>query len=173
MDEAVLRSMLKWPGIPAVYGWLRLDRRGMWRIRTGAMQDGPVFEPIGNAALREFIGRNYAADERGRWFFQNGPQTVYVALAYAPYVFRVEGGALFDHCGTAAGSVDEAWVDDEGGLLLKAGLRVGLLDDRDLASCADEVMEGIFQMGGRRIPVGSVTRAGLGERFGFVADPQP
>ena len=36
--------------------------------------------------LREFIHRNYAADERGAWFFQNGPQRVYVELEAAPFV---------------------------------------------------------------------------------------
>ncbi len=172
MDDAVLRSMLKWPGLPAVFGWLRLDRRGLWRIRTGVGPEGPVLEPIGNAALREFIGRNYAADEQGRWFFQNGPQRVYVSLAYAPFVFRMEGGGILDQCGVA-GHADEAWLDEEGALLLRSGSRVGGLDDRDLHSCAEGVAGGYFSSGGRRIPVGSVTRSGMGERFGFVAEPRP
>lgn len=164
--------MLKWPDIPAVFGWLHLDRRGGWRIRTAISPGGPVFEPIGNAALREFIGRNYAADAQGRWYFQNGPQRVYVSLAYAPYVFRFEDGRLFDQCGTASGA-DAAWLDEEGALLLRCGWRVGGLDDRDLHACAEEVAGGYFPAGRRRIPVGSVTRAGLGEQFGFVADPCP
>ena len=57
MDEAVLRSMAKWPDVPDVFGWLSLDRRGNWRIKN---------EKIGNRALREFISRNYQADARGR-----------------------------------------------------------------------------------------------------------
>lgn len=171
MDASVLRSMLKWPDVPAVCGWLRLDRRGRWRIRTGVGPSGPVFEPIGNPSLCEFIARNYASDAEGRWYFQNGPQRVYVALDYAPYVFRVEGGRLIDHCG-AGGEPDAAWLDEEGSLVLQAGLRVGVLDDRDLAACADGVAEGWFALGGRRVPVGSVTRAGVGAQFGFVADPR-
>src|SRR5690242_19523336 len=75
VDESVARSIVKWPNVPAVFGWLELDRRGNWRIKG---------EKIANAALREFIGRNYERDERGRWFFQNGPQRVYVRLACAP-----------------------------------------------------------------------------------------
>ena len=63
MDEIVARSLAKWPNVPAVYGCQELDRRGNWLIKG---------ERIGNAALREFIGRNYEADERGRWYFQNG-----------------------------------------------------------------------------------------------------
>ena len=89
MDEIVARSMARWPNVPAVYGWLQLDRRGNWRIKG---------ERIANAALREFIARNYQADERGCWYFQNGPQRVFVELAYTPLVVHFEGEALLDHC---------------------------------------------------------------------------
>jgi hypothetical protein len=64
--------------VPAVYGWLALDRRGRWLLKEPA---GARFSGVGNVALREFIGRKYAVDERGCWYFQNGPQRVYVALA--------------------------------------------------------------------------------------------
>ena len=80
MDEMVARSLAKWPNVPAVYGWLALDRRGNWLIKG---------ERIANRALREFIARNYEADERGCWFFQNGPQRVFVVLDFAPFVYRV------------------------------------------------------------------------------------
>ena len=33
MDPAVLRGMARWPDVPAVYGWLALDRRGNWRLK--------------------------------------------------------------------------------------------------------------------------------------------
>ncbi|HEV7478182.1 MAG TPA: DUF2946 family protein, partial [Burkholderiales bacterium] len=89
MDEIVARSMAKWPNVPAVYGWLSLDRRGSWRIKA---------ERISNVALREFIARNYQADERGCWYFQNGPQRVFVELAYTPLVVHYEDEALLDHC---------------------------------------------------------------------------
>src|SRR5919199_5142149 len=90
MDPPVARAMAKWPNVPAVYGWLALDRRGNWLIKG---------ERIANAALRDFIGRNYAADSNGRWYFQNGPQRVFVSLAYTPWVVHYEGDALIDHCG--------------------------------------------------------------------------
>ena len=41
MDEIVLRSMLKWPNVPSVYGWLRLDRRGQWLIRMPSVPLAP------------------------------------------------------------------------------------------------------------------------------------
>ncbi|HMN64893.1 MAG TPA: DUF2946 family protein, partial [Burkholderiaceae bacterium] len=32
MDEQVLHAMARWPDVPAVWGWLRLDRRGRWLL---------------------------------------------------------------------------------------------------------------------------------------------
>jgi len=96
MDDVVIRSMLKWPDVPDVFGWLRLDRRGNWRVRGASEGREPVFGTVGNRALKAFIDRNYACDERGRWFFQNGPQRVFVQLAYAPFVFRIDRGAVTD-----------------------------------------------------------------------------
>src|SRR5215217_3371689 len=104
MDDIVKQGMAKWPNVPAVYGWLSLDRRGNWLIKA---------ERIGNAALREFIGRNYEPDANGRWYFQNGPQRVYVALAYTPLVVRYEADALVDHCGRPF-TPREMFLDDEG-----------------------------------------------------------
>ena len=77
MDETVLAAMAKWPGVPHVHGWLALTARGQWRLGG---------EPIAHAALRGFIDRIYACDRRGRWFFQNGPQRVYVTLELAPFL---------------------------------------------------------------------------------------
>ncbi len=49
--------------------------------------------------LLEFIQRNYDHDTDGAWFFQNGPQRVYVELEAAPLVWRVaaENFALTSH----------------------------------------------------------------------------
>ena len=159
MDEMVLRGMAKWPDVPDVYGWLALDRRGNWLIRsTGAT---PSFGKIGNAALRDFISRNYTSDDRGRWYFQNGPQRVFVNLAYTPLVLRYEGEALFDHCGRPF-LPDQAFVDEEGSVLMRGNQGIGLLDDRDLAGYADRA-EGL--------PV--LARAAVPNRFGYVLDPAP
>ena len=86
MDDVVIRAMAKWPNVPAVYGWLALDGRGQWSIRSAAEAG---FERVANAKLIEFIGRNYHHDEQGRWYFQNGPQRVYVNLDYTPLVYRI------------------------------------------------------------------------------------
>jgi hypothetical protein len=85
MDDIVIRAMAKWPKVPVVYGWLSLDRRGRWSIKSGSPERPDAashgFEPVTNQKLVEFIGRNYTHDAQGRWYFQNGPQRVYVALA--------------------------------------------------------------------------------------------
>jgi len=127
MDDSVVRSMAKWPDVPDVYGWLSLDRRGNFLIRN---------EKIGNRALREFISRNYQADDRGRWYFQNGPQRVYVTLDYTPLVVHYDGDELRDHCGRPF-AARETYLDDEGSVLLAGEDTVALLDDRDLARFAD------------------------------------
>jgi hypothetical protein len=150
MDEIVARSLAKWPNVPAVYGWLDLDRRGNWLIKG---------ERIANLALREFIARNYAADPQGRWFFQNGPQRVYVRLAYTPFVMHFEGERLFDHCGRAVSAL-ETFLDDEGSVLIRGEHGVGVLDDRDLERYADE---------GERLP--RLDRQEVAARFCFVQDP--
>jgi DUF2946 family protein len=152
MDAAVARAMAKWPNVPAVYGWLALDRRGNWRIKG---------ETIGNPALREFIARNYQPDERGCWYFQNGPQRVYAALAYAPLVAHYEGDALFDHCGRPL-RMTAGYLDDEGSVLIAGGAGVALLDDRDLARIAEAAAA---------FPV--VKRSEIEGRFGFVREPVP
>ena len=128
MDEIVLRGMARWPNVPAVYGWLSLDRRGQWLIKG---------ERIANPGVTAFIGRNYAHDEDGRWFFQNGPQRVFVALAYAPFVYRVVSPPdapleLEAHVGKPVAAVPGAWVDENGIALLETEHGVGTVHDGDL-----------------------------------------
>ena len=152
MDALVARSMAKWPDVPAVYGWLALDRRGNWRIRG---------ERVLHAGLRDFIARNYQADERGRWYFQNGPQRVFVALAYTPLVVHHEGEALLDHCGERV-VPSAAYLDDEGSVLIEGGRAIALLDDRDL--------ERYVELAGH-LP--RLAQAEVPRRFGFSREPRP
>jgi len=152
MDEMVKRGMARWPDVPDVYGWLSLDRRGNWLIRN---------ERIANAALRDFISRNYAADSRGRWYFQNGPQRVFVTLAYTPLVLHCESTSLFDHCGRPF-QPEQSFLDDEGSVLMQGKAGLGLLDDRDLAGYAERA-EGFPAIQRRTVPA----------RFGFIPQPTP
>lgn len=152
MDAGVARAMAKWPNVPAVYGWLSLDRRGNWLIKG---------ERIANPALRDFISRNYEADAAGRWYFQNGPQRVFVALAYTPLVVHYEGDSLVDHCGRPY-AAERTYLDDEGSVLVEGAGRIALVDDRDLARYAD-AHEGLLP----------IRRAEIPGRFGFVQEPAP
>lgn len=142
--------MARWPDVPAVYGWLSLDRRGNWRLKG---------ERIGNPAMREFIARNYGRDAAGRWFFQNGPQRVYVALQYTPLVWHWEGERLVDHCGCEDRPL-ETFLDDEGSVLILGARGVGVLDDRDLARYAD-VAERLPRVAAAEVPA----------RFSFLQRP--
>jgi len=187
MYEIVLRSMLKGPNVPAVYGWLWLDRRGGWLIKTMADR----FERIANPALADFIGRNYAADAGGRWYFQNGPQRVFVALDYTPWVYRLDGSGdeLVAQTGARPRELRVAFLDDAGMLLLQTELGIGVLLDRDLqfviermtdeqGRSAEQVAQAIMlgtqtraRLLGRTVEMAPIRAAEVPGRFGF--DPRP
>jgi len=139
MDDAVLAALRRWPDVPALYGWLSLDARGRWRLHPNGEADQAPFatgELIGNANLRAFIDRNYGCDAHGQWFFQNGPQRVYVRLDAAPYVIRLadNGVTLHTHTGLVVDAVTQWLVDDAGHLSLASPLGAGRVDDRDLVA---------------------------------------
>ncbi|MBL8477686.1 MAG: DUF2946 family protein [Sterolibacteriaceae bacterium] len=170
---------VKWPNVPACYGWLSLDRRGNWRLKG---------EVVRHAGLIAFINRNYAADENGNRVFHNGPQKVYVDLDYAPLVLRLGiDGELTAHTGMPAGEASAAFIDEEGNALLLVAAGIGLLDDRDLpaflATCRDangitasdaaliESMQGGSGLWWRGLPLQPIRRDDLPRRFGFRPDP--
>ena len=189
MDEIVLRSMLKWPDVPAVYGWLSLDRRGSLMIKTVAGR----FERIAHAGVGEFIGRNYASDSEGRWYFQNGPQRVFVALDYTPWVYSLAdtGQGLLAHTGAVPRALEAVFLDDTGALLLKTEIGIGVLLDRDLSAflerltdvrgrALERLLEEVAQgaeaqamLQGKNVPIAPIRSAAVPGRFGFVARPAP
>jgi len=139
MDPSVFAALRRWPDVPAVVGWLSLDARGRWRLHAdgGAHRlPHPPGELIGNAGLRAFIDRNYGCDARGQWFFQNGPQRVYVRLDAAPYIVRLGDDAttLCTHTGLPVKSVTQWLVDDLGNLYMDSPMGAARVDDRDLAA---------------------------------------
>jgi hypothetical protein len=142
MDDIVAQALKKWPNVPHCYGWLALDARGHWRMRDQHTQDNNLpGDKIMHAALIGFIQRNVDCDAQGRWYFQNGPQRVYIDLALTPYIARTDpqhGFAL--HTDAALENIAHAWFSETGCLLLgfTDGNRkktVAALDDRDLAQC--------------------------------------
>lgn len=135
MDELVKQAMAKWPNVPHCYGWLALDARGHWRMRDQRAQDLNLpGDKIAHVALLAFINRNYLHDERGCWFFQNGPQRVYLNLEATPFIARTDGGQGFVlHTGAPMAAIDEVFLCDSGELILRHGEVVAQLDDRDMA----------------------------------------
>lgn len=137
MDEIVKAALQKWPNIPHCYAWLALDARGAWRMRDERTQSLNLpGDKVRNEALIGFINRNYQHDQQGRWFFQNGPQRVYVDLAATPYIAHttLDHGFVL-HTGERMKVIDSVFLSSEGQLFLHTGKILAQVDDRDLATC--------------------------------------
>ncbi len=193
MDDIVKQAMAKWPSVPHCYGWLALDARGAWRMRDERAQHlGLPGDKLNQPALVGFINRNYGVDERGCWYFQNGPQRVYLELEAAPYIARTDPQqGLLVQTGAALGALDGAWLGTDGALVFQSGTVMARLDDRDLAQAmqalefdgrpaTDEDLLG-WMAGGegelvlrykqQRVGVERIDAAEVPARFGFVLSP--
>ena len=135
MDDIVKQAMAKWPNVPNCYGWLALDARGAWRMRDErAQQLNLPGDRLTQPALVGFINRNYGADERGCWYFQNGPQRVYLNLEATPFVARTDPEhGLVLQTGEPLAAIEQAFLLETGALIVQAGDKVAQLDDRDMA----------------------------------------
>ncbi|MEM5340928.1 DUF2946 family protein [Paraburkholderia azotifigens] len=187
MDDIVKQALAKWPNVPHCTGWLLLDRRGNWRMRDEAAQAaGAPGEPIRHTALLGFINRNYEADDAGQWFFQNGPQRVYVELGYTPFVVRLaandpSGQLTLTDQADAAFEPSAVYLDDEGGILFtnrSTPARVAVLHDHDLdlfsehADLASDGRGGEFRWrDGAVLKLEPVRKSEVEKRFAFVASP--
>jgi hypothetical protein len=137
MDDLVRQAMQKWPNVPDCYGWLGLDARGQWWMRDAPTQALGAFPKSKGSLLQHdkliaFISRNYACDERGCWYFQNGPQRVFVELESTPWVWRVEPqGHIVSHTGEVAELI-QAVQDERGHLYFQTQLGLGLVHTQDV-----------------------------------------
>ena len=194
MDELVKQALAKWPNVPHCYGWLGLDARGHWRMRDQqAQQQQLPGDKIAHAALLNFINRNYAPDERGCWFFQNGPQRVYVNLEATPYIARSDPQHGFVlQTGAPLAAIDTAYLCDNGALILRNDHIVAQVDDRDMAhvlpalrvdgqAAGDEALLAWLEKGqgnlmllhdGKEIAVQPLVYASVPPTFGFQRAPQ-
>jgi hypothetical protein len=174
MDDIVKQAMAKWPNVPHCYGWLGLDARGNWYMRDDRAQSlgsfasglsGAKGSLLQHTKLIEFIQRNYAFDAAGQWYFQNGPQRVYVELEAAPWVWRI--GTDFHiaaHDGTPA-DWQQSFTDEQGWLYCQTNIGFGLVHTQDVGNAADAIEQGVWS-------VADISRAELLARFGFVPSPQ-
>jgi hypothetical protein len=96
--------------LPATAG-CRSTGAGRWRLRG---------EAVTHAGLNDFLNRQYAHDQDGNYFVQNGPQRVFVELEYTPWVLRLTAeDRLETHVGEVVDEIRGAGIDDEGNLLIE------------------------------------------------------
>jgi Protein of unknown function (DUF2946) len=174
MDEIVKAALLKWPNVPDCYGWLALDARGDWFMRDDRVQQAGPFPQVKGSLvnhdkLKAFIERNYASDEQGRWFFQNGPQKVYVTLEATPLVMgvqRLETGEfkIQTHTGLVVSDVTHVLTDEEGRLFLETDQGLGIVRSPDMLAAVDAMERAHW-------PLASCRFEDLPARFGYTLNP--
>ena len=155
MDDMVKRAMVKWPNVPHCYGWLGLDTRGNWFMRDDHAQSlgsftcglqGAKGSLLKHEKLISFIQRNYHNDDDGRWYFQNGPQRVYVELASTPWIWRVDADfRVTSHCGQSV-EIVTAHTDENGWLYLNTSLGFGLVHSQDVEYSANAIEAEVWEL---------------------------
>ncbi|VWX60004.1 conserved hypothetical protein [Burkholderiales bacterium 8X] len=169
MDAIVKQALAKWPNVPHCYGWLGLDARGNWYMRDDRTQAQGAFKVAKGSLLRhdkliEFIQRNYDQDDQGQWFFQNGPQRVYVELEIAPWVWRIlDDGVVCAHSGEVVEPTG-CLLDEEGKLYLVTSRGLGLVHTQDVGLAAEAIETGRWEPE-------DVLAGDLPARFGYVPSP--
>jgi hypothetical protein len=195
MDDIVKAAMAKWPNVPSCTGWLGLDARGQWWMRDDEAQACGSFSSskpgakgslLSHEKLIAFIERNYlcaeeavnlkhkpnhkleeAADAHaGQWYFQNGPQRVYVELEATPWIWRVQPDfSILAHTGKDCKPQRCCVIDEFGCVYLETELGFGLVHSLDMLLAADALERGLW--------VGhEMVRSELPQRFGYVRSPQ-
>ena len=188
------RSSVKWPNVPNVYRWLSLDQRGNWLVKG---------QKITHDGLNRFISANYRSDERQRWYFQNGPQKVFVTLEYTPFVIFCHSEnkilSLKTHTGKPIHDIETVYLDRGGRVLVHWGQHIGVICDRDLtlldehievdhasdnvrpfealekAICGDIIGETdlMLSVEGKKISIQTIDEPTFRNRFPFNATPLP
>jgi len=172
MDEIVEAALRKWPNVPHCYGWLGLDARGNWYLRDERAQAAGAFPAVKGSLiehekLRDFIARNYAHDAAGCWYFQNGPQRVYVELEAAPWIWRLhpkgDDVAVRSHTDRVA-QISAALLDERGRLFLVSDEGLGIVHTADVELAARLVERGTWRPETTRFE-------DLPARHGYVLSP--
>ena len=170
-----MAALAKWPNVPHCYDWLGLDARGNWWMRDQQAQAAGPFatgSPQSKGSLLQhekligFIARNYGADARGQWFFQNGPQRVYVELQATPYVWRIAPDlCVAAHTGEPA-RPQRCVLDERGHVYLETDLGFGLVHTQDVVLAAQAIEQGLW------VPQEILSQS-LAQRFRYVLSPRP
>jgi len=169
MDDIVRQAIAKWPNVPHCYGWLGLDARGNWYMRDDQVQAAGPFSQNKGSLLRheklvDFIQRNYESDAQGQWFFQNGPQRVYVELESTPWIWRVDSAhRVMTHTGRTA-KAQRCLVDQHGHLYLATDIGFGLVHTLDMEQAANAIEAGLW------VPQDALAET-LAAQFNYVKSP--
>ena len=173
MDDIVKQAMAKWPNVPHCYGWLGLDERGHWYLRDDAAQAQGTFQSglasakgslLQHDKLIEFIHRNYAQDVTGAWFFQNGPQRVYVELAATPWVWRLSSDFKLTSQTGQETTAQTCFTDEVGKVYFQSSLGFGLLHTLDVAKAAEGLSLNLW-------PLETIEQCEMPTRFGYRVSP--
>ncbi len=173
MDDIVRQAMAKWPKVPHCFGWLGLDARGNWYLRDADAQSHGPFAggpTPGKGSLLQhekligFIGRNYSCDDAGQWYFQNGPQRVFVELELTPWVWRVaDDYSVCAHTGQSV-RAQRCCVDEMGRVYLETDIGFGLVHSLDMLHAANAIESGLW------VPEAEAV-ARMPARFCYVVSP--
>ena len=156
---------------------------------------------ITHRSLNEFISRNYACDSLGRYFFQNGPQRVFITLDATPWVARITPSANGLELFTQGNNLIEAsgaLSDENGNIYILGKVKqltyneenkeqfssqdcqtVALLHDHDLdhfsrlAKLHEEACSfgGSWEWQGKELPLDPIHSEELAARFQFITRP--
>jgi len=170
MDDLVKQAMQKWPNVPHCFGWLGLDQRGDWYMRDDQTQALGSFalakgSKLLHTKLIEFIQRNYMADASGQWYFQNGPQRVFVELQTAPFVWRIRDDLSVWSSADEAQQVAHCAVDELGQVYLLTTQGLGLVHTQDVWLAAEALGQQLWDEK-------KVLSSELESTYGFVKSPQ-
>jgi len=166
-----------------------------------AQQNKLPGQVITHRALNEFISRNYVCDSLGRYFFQNGPQRVFITLDATPWIARITpsenglelltqcnnpietSGALSDENGNIyiVGKVNQLIYRQEntGSFTQEDCQTVALLHDHDLDHFSRLArlhkvacsFGGSWEWQGKQLPLDPIYSEDLTARFQFTARP--
>lgn len=166
-------------------------------------QNGLPGQIIEHTALKEFISRNYACDNSGRYFFQNGPQRVFITLTSTPWIARIipskDAPKMITQCQTEINPIS-ALSDEHGNIYISCLVKqsickdlrtqqyevkdcpsIALLHDHDLdgfselAKLREEACSfgGSWLWQGKQLALDPIHSEELSKRFGFIQDPKP
>ena len=159
-----------------------------------AQQNKLPGQVIAHRALNDFISRNYDCDSLGRYFFQNGPQRVFITLDKTPWVVRIipseKGLQLITQCQNSiepssalsdeSGNIYIVGKVNQGQLSKQNSQTVALLHDHDLdhfsqlAKLREETCSfgGSWDWQGKQLALDPIHSEEIAARFKFITRPR-